>query len=357
MLTVLNNGQSFGWQKHLLIKTLKEFQLCTGPKIVLLNEKDKWYNFNRDEADLIIYWSSEALAFERAEGRPIIPLSSKDRVFSSSSGPNNKNNLMFWVSYTVKLYTTRYRLLIPKNEIFSNNMLSTLGQGRLNRCFTFCKFAENDLLNRNVSFSSEWYFDAAMPDAANELLGQELMHDFIKKYNNLIPHADNRPLELDWRKMKNRNEWQSQHTKNIISAIIIPTHAYHDSSLLYISETILHNPEFFMTEKTVKGLLSGRPCIIVSCQHFLKQLNQLGFRTWNAVLDESYDDEENVALRIEKSVLSAKDFMRSNVLNSPKKLSMIQDITNHNKNILFNTDWEMYQRTAISLILKDLGLA
>jgi hypothetical protein len=357
MLTVLNHGQSFGWEQFNLINNLKEFQLCPSPKIVLLDTKDQWYNFDRSNADLVVYWVTEALANERAEGNPIIPLSPKDQVFSSSSGPNNKNNLMFWVSYTVKLYIKRYQLLIPKNEIFSNNMLSTLGQGRLNRCFTFCKFAENDLLNRNVSFSSEWYFYAAMPDAANELPGQELMHDFIKKHNNLIPHADNRPLELDWRKMKNRNEWQSQHTKNVISAVIIPTHAYHDSSLLYISETILHNPEFFMTEKTIKGLLSGRPCIIVGCQHFLKQLNQLGFRTWHSVLDESYDDEENVALRIEKSVLSAKDFIQSNVLNSPKKLSMIQDITNHNKNILFNTDWEMYKRNAQNLILKELGLA
>jgi hypothetical protein len=356
MLTVLNHGQSFGWEQFNLINDLKEFKKFTGPKIVLIDHTNNWYNFNRDEADLIVYWTSEALANERAEDNPIIPLSSKDQVFSSSSGPNNKNNLMFWFDYISLLYKKKYKFLIPKNEIFSNNMLSTLGSSRLHRCYMYCKFVENNLINRNISFSSEFFHHAIMPDKNNELPGQELMYKFVRNHVNLLP-TSRRLLELDWRKMKLKTDWWGQHIHSIQSSAIIPTHAYHDSSLLYISETIPHNKEFFVTEKTIKGLISGRPCIIIGCQHFLKQLKQLGFNTWNTVLDESYDDEENLALRIDKSIEVAKEFINKNILNSPKKLKIIQDITNHNKNILFNTDWKIYQRNAQNLILKELGLS
>lgn len=357
MLNVLRLDQDFAWDsKRNIYRTnnIEEFQKLTHPKIALINDY-RWHDFDRSSVDMAVYWTSESLAFERSEGEEIRILSNKDRIFSSSICPTNNHNLHFFCQYFKEKYNKHYRNLIPKNEIFENNMLSTLGESRLHRCYMYCKFAESNLLNRNVSYVFRCLNIQRSLDKNNELPGQSNMYRFVTKNIDVLPKTSKR-LEFEWRKYKSNDNFYKQSKPGILDSLIIPTKAYHDSSLLYISETVPHNKEFFLTEKTIKGLLSGRPFIVIGCVNFLNHLKSLGFRTWQEVLDESYDEEENLDKRIDLSVASAKEFIAMNVLNYPKKLALIQEITNHNKKVFFDTKWNLYQDTAVKLILKDLGL-
>ena len=356
MLTILNDGQGFGWggDETRFVFSLEEFNAAPHPKIILLDSVDKWYSYDRGNADLTIYWVTEALANERGEGRPIVKLHPNDRIFSSSTGPDNKCNLLYWFAYIKDLYLTRYKFLIPKNEIFANNLCCTLGQGRITRVYTYHRFIVNNLINRNISFATHDFCHTPFPDACNELPGQDNICRYLCNidYNQL--HY--RSLELDWRKTKKLSSWWEQHLPGIQSSSIIPTHAYLDSSLLFIHETIVHNPEFFVTEKTIKGLLSGRPCIIVGCHRFLEQLRDLGFLTWSSVLDESYDEQVDLMSRIDHAVDSAKDFITQNVLNDARKLEKIRKITEHNKEVFFKTDWTRNMISSKKQILLELGI-
>lgn len=358
MLTILNHGQSFNWGrlniKVKFIDSIEEFNIAPHPKIVLLDTADKWYAYDRENADLVIYWVSEALANERAIGKPIIKLHPNDRIYSSSSGPNNYHNLLYYVNYMKYLYSSKYKFLIPKNEIYANNLCCTLGQGRMPRIYTYYKLLENNLINRNVSFATNNFMVSPLSDLCNELPGQDGIEKYVKTQDlSLLKY---RNLELDWNKTKNLTGWWDQHLPGVLSASIIPTHAYLDSSLLLIHESIIHNPEFFITEKTVKGLLSGRPFIIIGCHKFLEKLRDLGFLTWSSILDESYDEKENIKDRIDYAVASANEFIKSNVLNDKRKLEKIKNITNHNRQVFFQTDWERSMRTAQKQILLELGL-
>jgi hypothetical protein len=60
--------------------------------------------------------------------------------------------------------------------------------------------------------------------------------------------------------------------------------------------------EFFLTEKTIKNLITGMPFVSVSTPYFLKNLKALGFETYSSVWDESYDDVEDYAARVDKIV-------------------------------------------------------
>lgn len=356
MISILNYGQSFSWgedEEVQFFDNVEEFYKSPNPKISLIDTVDKWYKFDRSIADLTVYWVTEALANERGEGRPIVKLHPNDRVFSSSSGPNNYCNLHYWFNYLKVIYSTKYRYLIPKNEIIANNLCCTLGQGRITRIYTYHKLLQYNLVNRNVSFSTNDFIHLPFPDAYNELPGQHEICAIIKDMGfEKLP----KKLELDWRKTKNLNNWWGQHLPGVQSSAIIPTHAYMDSSLLFINETIVHNLEFFVTEKTIKGLLSGRPFIIIGCHRFLEKLRDLGFITWSSVLDESYDELENIKDRIDYAVASANYYIRSNVLNNPKKLEKIQKITNHNKKVLFETDWNRKTYNIKKQLLFELGI-
>lgn len=62
-----------------------------------------------------------------------------------------------------------------------------------------------------------------------------------------------------------------------------------------VSESYVYGETFFPTEKTVRPLSAGKPIIVMGPRHFLRRLQQQGFKTWSDFWDESYDDLEGPA--------------------------------------------------------------
>jgi hypothetical protein len=65
-----------------------------------------------------------------------------------------------------------------------------------------------------------------------------------------------------------------------------PSHFY-KTAVSIVSETTQN--EWFPTEKTYKSLMLGHPFVIFGGQHSLAKLKNLGFQTFDPVIDESYD--------------------------------------------------------------------
>lgn len=68
-----------------------------------------------------------------------------------------------------------------------------------------------------------------------------------------------------------------------------PGHFY-NTELSVVSETT--QMEFFPTEKIYKSLMLGHAFALYGGKHSLKYLHELGFKTFNNVIDESYDNVE-----------------------------------------------------------------
>jgi len=72
-------------------------------------------------------------------------------------------------------------------------------------------------------------------------------------------------------------------------------------SLLYlVTETVATGRRHHLTEKTFKPIAMGMPFIIVGTQGSLQYLRSYGFQTFGDLWDESYDNEPDDHLRIEK---------------------------------------------------------
>lgn len=56
-----------------------------------------------------------------------------------------------------------------------------------------------------------------------------------------------------------------------------------------VAETYTHGDTFFPTEKTVRPMMAGKSMVIHGPERYLERLQNLGFRTWNCIWDESYD--------------------------------------------------------------------
>jgi hypothetical protein len=99
-------------------------------------------------------------------------------------------------------------------------------------------------------------------------------------------------------------------------------------SLLYlVTETVATGRRHHLTEKTFKPIALGMPFVIVGTQGSLKYLRSYGFRTFQDIWDESYDDAED-DIRIERI---------ANLLRS------LDELPNHAKQQLFETAYEVIE--------------
>jgi hypothetical protein len=83
-----------------------------------------------------------------------------------------------------------------------------------------------------------------------------------------------------------KSTWQSN---------VLPIRLYEKTQHSVVCET--WTDVFEPTEKTCKPILARRLFVVLSCQGYLANLRRLGFRTFDGIIDESYDSEPNDTVR------------------------------------------------------------
>ena len=117
---------------------------------------------------------------------------------------------------------------------------------------------------------------------------------------------------------------------------IIPIEIYNQTAYSIIAETNFENHYTFFTEKTVKPILAKRLFIAFSGQYFLQNLRKLGFKTFDGIIDESYDLIEDPRVRFDLAFEQIEY-----LITQPQEeiLSSIKDIVEHNQQLMLNTEW------------------
>lgn len=67
-----------------------------------------------------------------------------------------------------------------------------------------------------------------------------------------------------------------------------------------VTETVFDYPYSFRTEKIYKPILMGHPFVVAGNQGYLRDLKNLGFQTFDTIIDETYDDIADPLKRIER---------------------------------------------------------
>jgi len=83
----------------------------------------------------------------------------------------------------------------------------------------------------------------------------------------------------------------------MVGSQVLPFKVYNKTAYSIICETIYTNPFVFPTEKTAKPMIAARLFIIIGVKGFLQGLHKLGFRTFDGIIDESYDSISDNHLR------------------------------------------------------------
>jgi hypothetical protein len=105
---------------------------------------------------------------------------------------------------------------------------------------------------------------------------------------------------------------------------------YYKSKVNIILETMLYSNSIHLTEKTWKAIYLGVPFVIYSpSKHYLKTLRDMGFKTFNSVINEDYDEMLGKD-KITQVINSAEEL--ASIYDAPKVL----DICRFNQELYFN---------------------
>ena len=85
-------------------------------------------------------------------------------------------------------------------------------------------------------------------------------------------------------------------------AVNITTEDYERTFISVVTETLVDNDTLFFSEKIWKPIMLGHPFIVYGNQYSLKYLKELGFKTFDKWIDESYDNEPDRDVRSKKIV-------------------------------------------------------
>jgi hypothetical protein len=122
------------------------------------------------------------------------------------------------------------------------------------------------------------------------------------------------------------------------------------SFLCVVTETVFDYPYCFITEKTFKTFLNKRPFVILGPPGTLKQIKQLGFKTFDTIIDESYDEIVDPSARLIKVVKIIESISQLSIDEIKKIMLDIQPILDFNHNHYHNNYCRIDLKRTLSIL-------
>lgn len=105
----------------------------------------------------------------------------------------------------------------------------------------------------------------------------------------------------------NRTFVKSELFANEWGEIYLNPDCYIDTYFSLVTETVFDYAHSFRTEKIAKPLAQGHPWIAVANPGFYRDLRNLGFKTFDHVIDESFDSIQHHQTRLERVIAVVQD--------------------------------------------------
>lgn len=215
----------------------------------------------------------------------------------------------------------------------------------------FYRYWLPEILNRLKPFETKYR-------AFDVLLGRKKLHrdelfkhtrsqpsiGIITYFNDHNTQLGNNPDQWIWEhtgvKIVDQPAWTVDRVNyygyNISLSQIIPINVYNQTAYSVVAETCFHDNFAFFTEKTSKPILAKRLFVMFAGRGYLANLHKLGFKTFNDIIDESYDQETDAIVRWQR----AWEQMRW-LADQPQEeiLERIRPIVEHNFTVMMQTNW------------------
>lgn len=169
---------------------------------------------------------------------------------------------------------------------------------------------------------------------------RQILFNKLSKYNNLLEcgHVNYKTSKSDRIGLQpHQTEWGDGYPSMDL---------YQDSWLEIVPETLFRDG-FFITEKTIKPILTKTPFLIVSTCKYLEYLRQHGFKTFGHIIDERYDQQYRIEDRVQLMLAQLHDIIQN---GSESFYKECKEVLEHNQNRLFEISGRRQYDTDIFIL-------
>ena len=112
-------------------------------------------------------------------------------------------------------------------------------------------------------------------------------------------------------------------------------------------ETLFDDDRLHLTEKSLRPIACGQPFILAATHGSLEYLRSYGFKTFDGIIDESYDLIEDPLKRLQAIIYSMNQIAAWSKEEQHYKLMQMQQIADYNRQYFFSDEF-------FNLIIKEL---
>jgi hypothetical protein len=127
-----------------------------------------------------------------------------------------------------------------------------------------------------------------------------------------------------------------------------------DCLLYLVNETAATGRKLHLTEKSFKPICLKMPFIIVSTCGALKHLRSYGFKTFEGIWDESYDDEPDDVVRLERIASLLRRLDELSIEGKQDLFNYAQEIVEYNYNHFYNGGFEKVLDAELTTMLQSI---
>ena len=141
------------------------------------------------------------------------------------------------------------------------------------------------------------------------------------------------------------------------------TENYQSTEIEVVLETLFDDDRLHLTEKSLRPIACRQPFILAATHGSLQYLRNYGFKTFDAIWDETYDTIEDPYQRMRAIIKLMLEVAAWSDVQRRDNIQRMQQIADHNHNHLFSKDFsdliinELHTNMtkAVDQIKQDLG--
>jgi hypothetical protein len=114
---------------------------------------------------------------------------------------------------------------------------------------------------------------------------------------------------------------------------------YEATDFEVVLETLFDNERLHLTEKVLRPIAVGQPFLLVAPHGSLAYLKRYGFKTFESVVDETYDTIEDPVKRMHAVIDVMNTINKWSVFEREEKMLQIKKIVEHNRNYFFSAEF------------------
>lgn len=235
------------------------------------------------------------------------------------------------------------------------NQISSCNLNKVNRYFISTNLSHNShrilsnhLLNKKNLIKQGYYsFHASfLKDIkAKNTIKNNYLQDFKAHSEFLEKHSLNiKDIFIDIEKTHVLDRVGSPRVNLSLDSI----QSFYEQSLVsLVTESTVDENEIFITEKTQMSFVYGRPFLLIGNRYSLKFLKQYyGFKTFDKIFDESYDNCNNFVEKTVKVIDELDRFCSLPFSKAKQKIQDISDILEYNREVYRKLDRSfLFKRT------------